>query len=88
MANETTVESAPRGELLTWTEIKARYPDEWVVLVDSDWSKMITEDGVVVAHHRDRKMLRDLIRSLPECAIMWTGKRVAPRRYRLVDVDR
>lgn len=40
-------------ERLTWVEIRARYPDQWVTLVDADW---IDEDAnelrtaVVVLH--------------------------------------
>lgn len=26
------------GEVLTWDEIHARYPDQYLVLVDTDWS--------------------------------------------------
>ena len=29
--------SAPAAEHLSMMEIKARYPDQWVVLVDVDW---------------------------------------------------
>lgn len=25
------------GERLTWPQIRERYPDQWVVLVDHDW---------------------------------------------------
>ena len=44
-------------ERFTWDEIRSRYPDEWVVLVDIDW---IEEDGefrtaVVLGHGRDRR---------------------------------
>jgi len=28
---------APIDERLSWTEICARFPDEWVVIVDADW---------------------------------------------------
>jgi hypothetical protein len=31
-------ELAPQGEAaMTWKEICERYPDQWVVLVDTDW---------------------------------------------------
>ena len=27
------------GERLTWQQIRERYPDQWVVLIDHDWDE-------------------------------------------------
>ena len=32
--SETSIATPDR---LTWEEVRARYPDQWVVLVDADW---------------------------------------------------
>jgi hypothetical protein len=34
--NQATIEPA-LSEPLTWAEIRARYPDQWVVLVEVEW---------------------------------------------------
>lgn len=36
MSTQPILATAP-VERLTWDEIRARYPDQWVVLVDYDW---------------------------------------------------
>lgn len=74
MASESPIDHTAHGEMLTWDEMKARYPDEWVVFVDYDWSRMVIDRGVVVAHRPDRKALRELIRAHRECAVWWTGE--------------
>ena len=48
--------SAPDAEPLGMMEIKARYPDQWVVLVDVDWYSDSSPDfrtAVVVAAGKD-----------------------------------
>jgi hypothetical protein len=53
----------PEGTLmadkLTWDEIKSRYPDEWVVLVDLDADDVSDEvhAGVVFAHSKNEREL-------------------------------
>lgn len=44
---------APTPERLTWSEIRARYPDEWVLLVDGEWIEGVFPGfvtAVVVGH--------------------------------------
>ena len=70
----------PAGqERLTWEEICARYPEEWVVLVDLDW---INEDGdfrtaVVLGHGKGRDAslceTRPTARGYQEYAHEYTG---------------
>ena len=73
----------------TWDEICARYPDEWVVLVDVDW---IDEDGefrsaAVFDHgkNRDETLRRaDPVKSgYREFAHTYTGDVRAPRSSNL-----
>ena len=70
---------------MTWDEIRARYPDEWVVLVDLRGTR---DDGefetALVLHHApDRKAsLRDaspVQRGFRQFAHEFTGRYGAPR---------
>jgi len=64
------------GEKLTWDEIKKRFPDEWVVLVDYDWpDDADVQAGVVWAHGRDHDEVCDRSRAVPSpFAIRYTGQ--------------
>ncbi|HEX2569206.1 MAG TPA: hypothetical protein VH877_06555 [Polyangia bacterium] len=58
---------------LTTSEIKQRYPDRWVVLVDVDDCKTQILGGVVYAHSPDRRALSPTVKSLRDTAVFWTG---------------
>lgn len=75
------------NEKLTWDEIKRRYPDEWVALVDYEWPEMrhVTE-GVVYAHSPSRDELHKLQRGLTDAAILFTGKKRGCALLAAVDV--
>lgn len=47
------------SDKLTWPEIKARHPDEWVVLVDVDEieEELEIRSGVVLGHGKNKKEL-------------------------------
>jgi hypothetical protein len=48
----------PAVERLTWSQICARFPDEWVVLVDADWvddHNFQFGTAMVFAHRKDRR---------------------------------
>jgi hypothetical protein len=62
---------------LTWDEIKATYPDEWVALVDHDWpnDRPVPVAGVVFAHSADHAQLIEMQKQLTAAAIVWTGKK-------------
>jgi len=54
-ANEVRATEAVR---LTWDEIRKRFPDEWVVLVDADWvndTDFEFGSAEVIAHHKHRR---------------------------------
>lgn len=65
------------AEKLNWEEIKARYPDEWVALVDHEWpnDRPVPLSGVVYAHSPDHAELIQMQRHLRAAAIVWTGKK-------------
>lgn len=63
-------------ERLTWDEIKARYPDEWVALVEYEWpdpGELV--GGVVHAHSPSHAELIRMAKGLRQAAIRWTGKK-------------
>ncbi len=76
------------GDLAPWDEIKAQYPEEWVVLVGIDWSNMTVDAGVVFAHSPDKKTAYALAKGLRKCAILWTGEIRPPTPWVLQNVAR
>ena len=78
------------AEKLTWDEIKRRYPDEYVVMVDIDVDRSTTTliGGTVVNHGKDKA---EMIKYLGELnprngACSWTGK-IHGRVHALVKDD-
>jgi hypothetical protein len=69
MAEEHTTTEPVLSEPLTWQEICARYPDEWVALVEIDW---VDEDDLdfrsarVAGHGKTRREPLDQARPLRE----------------------
>jgi hypothetical protein len=77
--------TAVANERLTWDEICKRFPDEWVVLVDTSWENDIDFDfgtAVVLAHHKIRKAASPDVKaafgSHDEVGCFWTGEVRAP----------
>lgn len=67
---------------LTWDEIKRRYPDEWVILVDVDADDLSNEvrGGVVFAHSKkERELLASTKDALAgkSSAVLYTGELAA-----------
>lgn len=64
------------ADKLTWDEIKAKYPDEWVILVDLDVNE--TTDvtaGRVHDHSPDRDYIHEKQLTVREnAAVLFTGK--------------
>jgi hypothetical protein len=72
---------------LTWPEICARYPDEWVALVEIDWlneNDLEFRSARVAGHGRTRKAPLDQARPLraryDEIGHFFTGPIRAPLR--------
>jgi hypothetical protein len=70
---------------LTWEEIRARYPDEWVVLVEVDWvndTDLDFRSARVAGHGKTRKeplvQARPLQSRYPAMAHLFTGPIRAP----------
>ena len=66
---------------LTWKQICERYPDEWVVLVDTEWVNDTDSDfgtTIVWAHHKRRKDASPDVKAAFEryesVGTFWTGK--------------
>ena len=66
------------SEKLIWEEIKARYDQQWVELVDYDWPEEETypRSGVVKAHASERRQFYSMAgKDLPvDSAIVFVGK--------------
>lgn len=76
------------GERLTWTQILARYPDQYIALVDDEGTPAFPDfSGVVYANHPDRKTLLRISRGPSLRTILFTGESPrVPFRLRF-DVD-
>lgn len=64
---------------LSWEEIKKQYNQEWVELIDYDWSdeEAYPRAGIVRVHARSRKEFDDLaaVDAPTDSAYIYTGKR-------------
>ena len=89
MSQQAKAVAGDGGEKLSIQEIERRYPDEWVVLVDTDWvgMKKITE-GVVVAHSPSKREAYEMACGLRSVAVLWTGKIQSPVLWALMNVRR
>ena len=83
MAEEAKAEAAVQGERLGWDEIRRRYPDEWVVLTDTEGPHAPTISGLVHSHSPDKKTAYALSNGLRRCAIFWTGQIKNPTAWHL-----
>lgn len=80
MTSEAAVATV-HADRLTWDEIAKRFPDEWVVLVDTDWANDRDFEfgtALVVAHHKRRKDaspdVKAAFRHHDEVGCFWTGE--------------
>jgi hypothetical protein len=77
----------------SWEEIKALYPDEWVILVDVDVNE--TTDvtaGIVFDHNPDKRYIHERQKGLRgEVAVLYTGTIESPLlglgRFRVVNKE-
>jgi hypothetical protein len=80
--NATSAQPVPEDrDRLSWREICERFPDEWVVLVDTDWVNDTDFDfggAKVVGHHKRRKDASADVKAAfahhHEVGCFWTGK--------------
>lgn len=76
-------------ERLSWMEICARYPDEWVMVTDiqpDDDESVEFDSALVLGHHPLRKeahaSMRDVLARYGSCGCFFTGKiRALPPRF-------
>lgn len=78
LSSPTAVSPAPHR--LSWPEICARFPDRWVILVDTAWRSETDFDfasAIVVAAHRQRRAasadIKAAAQSHAEVGCYWTG---------------
>ncbi|MBI3890986.1 MAG: hypothetical protein HY303_05595 [Candidatus Wallbacteria bacterium] len=67
------------SEKITWNQIRQRYPDEWVILVDLDADEETNEvfGGVVLGHDpSEKKLIKDTKDAAAgtSAAILFTGE--------------
>jgi hypothetical protein len=66
------------NEKLSWDQIRAKYPDEYVVIVDVDMDKSTTTllGGTVMNHGKDKAEMISYLGALKarSGACRWTGK--------------
>ena len=79
-AHEETAPTAA-AERLMWAEIQRRLPDEWVVLVDTDWANDHDFEfgtALVVGHRKRRKdasaVVKAAFESHQDVGCFWTGE--------------
>lgn len=77
----TASQVSVQAERLTWDQICERFPDEWVVLVETDWvNDRDFEFGtaLVLGHYQRRKEASPHIKAAfaqyPEIGCFWTGE--------------
>ena len=44
------------NEIVPWENIKIQYPDQWIVIGNPSFDGMQILDGVVLAHHQDKRV--------------------------------
>ena len=70
------------SEKLTWKEIKERYPDQWVELIDFEWDEFEPDPrcGVVRFKSKVRKEIHEQFMNNPvdNSAIVFTGAMKIP----------
>ena len=73
------------SERLTWKQICERYPDEWVVLVETEWVNDTDFDfgtATVLGHFKSRKQasphIKQAFERYNEVGSFWTGKMRGP----------
>jgi hypothetical protein len=84
------------AEKLSWEEIKIRYHQQWVELVDYDWpdSESDPHSGVVRVHARSRKEFDKLAaKEAPsDSAYVFVGRQSLPKdtllsTFRVIEVE-
>lgn len=45
-----------KNDIISWDEIKTHYPNEWVVLANPLFDGMNIVEGIVIAHHFDKRV--------------------------------
>jgi hypothetical protein len=75
-------------EILKMAEIETRYPNQWIVLGNPVFDGMDVLDGVVIAHHTDKRVASmeggERRAPLQKVTLFYVGKLPPPRRIGLL----
>jgi hypothetical protein len=53
-----------KSEVLKMAEIEIRYPNQWIVLGNPVFDGMDVIEGVVIAHHTDKRIAENVVRPI------------------------
>ncbi|OGQ21739.1 MAG: hypothetical protein A3I05_09435 [Deltaproteobacteria bacterium RIFCSPLOWO2_02_FULL_44_10] len=60
---------------MTWKEIEKKYPDEWVLVVDYDFTEFgEVKDGIVVTHSTNKEEIYSYPIEADKVGIWYTGE--------------
>jgi hypothetical protein len=68
------------SEVMSWSEIEASYPDEWVLILEPDTGPDLkVRSGMVAAHSKDRREVHKKAREIrpKRSAILFLGPPIA-----------
>jgi hypothetical protein len=69
------------SQVMSWNEIEATYPDEWVLILEPDTGPDLkVRSGVVAAHSKERDEVDQKVMELRprRCAILFLGDPLPP----------
>ena len=79
---------AIESEILSWEEIKSRYPNEWVVLGDPVFEGTMVLQGAILSHHPDKRVASmeggDRREGFKTFTLTFTGKHQPVRKIGLL----
>lgn len=79
-----TIEAMP-PEVMSFEEIKAKYPDEWVLLGNPEIYNTEVFSAIVLMHGKDKRELaylgRDLVKKFETYALRYTGEFPKGRKF-------
>jgi hypothetical protein len=77
-----------KTEVLKMAEIEARYPNQWIVVGNPVFNGMDVLEGVVVAHHVDKRIASmeggERRASFKKVTLFYVGQLPPPRRIGLL----
>ncbi len=75
------------AQIMTWSEIEANYPDEWVLILEPDTGPDLkVRSGVVACHSKDRHEVRRKAMEIrpKRSAILYMGEAIGPDDFAIL----